>query len=209
MRNLRIAGVSLLLILVVSSTAVAQSRTFGARLGASVATLDTDAASILDEENRTGLVAGVFYNRSFGLLGYQIEVLHVKRGADFGDEGSFDLEGGSIDLTYIQIPALLRVNLPFGMLQPGAFAGVAAAFKVDCEVGDSDSCDDIDGVDVNDVDFNGVVGADLNYRLVGIGLWLDGRYYVGLSDIGDFDDVVGDVKNRSWEFSAGLGIPLP
>lgn len=202
MRNLRIAGVSLLLTLAVSSAAMAQGRTLGARLGASVATLDTDAGSILDEENQTGLVAGVFYNRSLGLLGYQVEVLYTSRGADFGDDGS-------LDLTYIQIPALLKVNLPVGMLQPGVFAGVAAALKVDCQVGDSDSCDDVEGVEVNDVDFNGVAGADLKYSLVGVGLWLDGRYYLGLSDIGDFDDVVGDLKNRSWEFSAGLGIPLP
>ncbi|MFW6089249.1 MAG: outer membrane beta-barrel protein [Gemmatimonadota bacterium] len=202
MRNLRIAGVALLLTLATSSAAVAQGRTLGARLGASVATLDTDAGSVLDEENRTGLVAGVFYNRSLGLLGYQVEVLYTNRGADFGD-------GGSLDLTYVQIPALLKVNLPVGMLQPGVFAGVAAALEVDCRVDDSDSCDDIEGAEVNDVDVNGVVGADLKYSLAGVGLWLDGRYYVGMSDIGEFDDVVGDLKNRSWEFSAGLGIPLP
>lgn len=202
MNNLRIAGISLLLTLVAASAAAAQGRTLGARLGASVATLDTDAESILDEENRTGLVAGVFYNRSLGLLGYQVEFLYTSRGADFGD-------GGSLDLTYIQIPALLKVNLPVGMLQPGVFGGVAMALKVDCEVDESESCDDIEGAEVNDVDFNGVVGADLKYGLVGVGLWLDGRYYVGLSDIGDFDDAVGDLKNRSWEFSAGVGIPLP
>lgn len=202
MSNLRIAGISLLLTLVAASAAAAQGRTLGARLGASVATLDTDAESILDEENRTGLVAGVFYNRSLGLLGYQVEFLYTSRGADFGD-------GGSLDLTYIQIPALLKVNLPVGMLQPGVFGGVAMALKVDCEVDESESCDDIEGAEVNDVDFNGVVGADLKYGLVGVGLWLDGRYYVGLSDIGDFDDAVGDLKNRSWEFSAGVGIPLP
>lgn len=202
MNILRIAGVSLLLALTVTSAAAAQGGTLGVRAGASVATLDTDAESILDEENRTGLVAGVFYNRSLGLLGYQVEVLYTSRGADFGD-------GGSLDLTYIQIPALLRVNLPVGMLQPGVFAGVAAALKVDCQAGDSESCDDIEGVEVNDVDVNGVVGADLKLSLVGVGLWLDGRYYTGLSDIGDFDAAVGDLKNRSWEFTVGLGIPLP
>lgn len=202
MKNLRIVGISLLLSLAVASTAMAQGRTLGARLGASVATLDVDAENILDEENRTGLVAGVFYNRSLGLLGYQVEVLYASRGADFGD-------GGSLDLTYIQIPALLKVNLPVGMLQPGVFGGVAVALKIDCEVGESENCDDVAGVDVNDVDFVGVVGADLKYSLVGVGLWLDGRYNLGLSNIGDFEDVVGDLKNRSWEFSAGLGIPLP
>lgn len=202
MNKLRITGISLLLTLVIASAAAAQGRTLGARLGASVATLDTDAESILDEENRTGLVAGVFYNRSLGPLGYQVEVLYTSRGADFGD-------GGSLDLTYIQVPALLKVNLPVGMLQPGVFGGIAMALKVDCEVGGSGNCDDIEGVEVNDVDFNGVLGADLKYGLVGLGLWLDGRYYVGLSDIGDFDEAVGDLKNRSWEFSAGVGIPLP
>jgi hypothetical protein len=203
MNKLRIAGVSLGLSIAVASTAMAQGRTLGARLGASVATIDVDAENILDKENRTGLVAGVFYNRSLGLLGYQVEVLYASRGADFGDDGS-------LDLTYVQIPVLLKVNLPVGvLLQPGVFGGVAVALNVDCEVGESESCDDVAGIDVNDVDFVGVVGADLKYSLVGFGLWVDGRYNLGLADIGDFEDVVGDVKNRSWEFSAGIGIPLP
>lgn len=202
MRYLRTFGISLALALATASTAMAQGRTLGARVGASVATLDVDAADVLDEENRTGLVAGVFYNRSMGLLGYQLEVLYAKRGTDF--EG-----GGSLDLTYLQIPALLRVNLPLGILQPGVFGGVAVALKLDCEVDESEACDDIEGVDVNDVDFNAVVGADLRYGLVGFGIWLDGRHYMGLSDIGEFEELVGDVKNRSWEFSVGLGIPLP
>lgn len=204
MRNLRIFGTSLLLTLGAVSTAFGQGRTLGARLGVSVATLDVDAAAVFDEENRTGLVGGVFYNRSMGLLGYQLEVLYASRGGEFGD-------GSSLHLTYLQIPALLRVNLPVGILQPGVFGGVAVALKLGCEVGESVPCDEIEGVDVNDIDFNTVVGADLRFGLIGFGLWIDGRHYVGLSDIGEFefDDVIGDVKNRSWEFTAGVGIPLP
>lgn len=208
MRNLRIAGMSLLLFFAAASTAFAQSRTLGARIGTSVATLDIEADEALDEENRTGLVAGVFYNQQFGPLGYQLEVLYAKRGADFGD-------GSTLDLTYVTIPALLKVGLPAGLLRPSAFAGVALALEVDCEVenGASASCDDIGGVEVESTDWNGVLGAELALGLVGVTVLADGRYYVGLSDVGDFDDAVdealGDVKNRSWEFTVGAGIPLP
>lgn len=204
MRNLRIAGITLTLTLAAASAALAQSRTLGARLGASVATLDVEFDEALDEENRTGLVAGVFYNQSFGPLGYQLEVLYSKRGADFGDDGS-------IDLTYVTIPALLKVGLPAGLLRPSLFGGVALALEIDCEVDETtpEACDDVEGLEVSSTDWNGVVGAELALGLAGATVLADGRYYVGLSDVVEFEDVAGDVKNRSWEFTAGVGIPLP
>lgn len=204
MRNLRITGLSLLLTLVFASTALAQGRSLGVRIGASVATLDVDAADVLDEENRTGLVAGVFYNQAGGLLGYQVEVLYAKRGADFGD-------GGSIDLSYVTIPALLKVGLPAGLVRPSVFGGIALALQVDCEIDEDapQACDDVSGLEVKDTDWNAVFGADLQLGLAGVNLVADGRYYLGLSDIAEFEDVTADVKNRSWEFTAGVGIPLP
>lgn len=205
MGNLRIAGLSLLLTLAVFSTAPAQGRTLGVRVGTSVATLDVDAADVLDEENRTGLVAGVFYNQSGGLLGYQLEVLYAKRGADFDD-------GSSLDLGYVTIPALLKVGLPGGLLRPSVFGGIALALQVDCEIDEAagaEACDDVAGLEVKDTDWNAVLGADLQLGLAGLSLVADGRYYLGLSDIAEFEDVTADVKNRSWEFTAGVGIPLP
>lgn len=205
MRKLRIAGIALLLGLVSTSAALGQGRTLGVRLGTSIASLNTDAQDLLDRENRTGVVAGVFYNRSLGgPLGYQIEVLYAGRGTDFED-------GSSFDLAYVEIPALLKVSVPVGMLRPGLFGGVALAVKVDCQVDDGTStkCDDVEGLDVKSTDWNAVVGGDLQLGLAGLSIWGDARYYVGLSNIGEFADVVEDVKNRSWELTAGVGIPLP
>lgn len=203
MRPMRIAWIALLLVCSIAPTLEAQG-TFGARVGTSVATLDTDAESILDEDNRSGPVFGVFYNRDLGVLGYQLEVLYTKRGTDLTG-------GGSLDLAYVQIPALLKAGVPVGMLRPGIFGGIALALKVDCEVvdGGSSGCDDISGFELNDVDWNAVFGVDLRLPLTAISLWADGRYYMGLSDVGEFDDVVDDVKNRSWELTAGVGIGLP
>lgn len=203
MRLARVARVALLLICSIAPSVQAQS-TFGARIGTSVATLDTDAESILDEDNRSGPVFGVFYNRGMGILGYQLEVLYTKRGTDLTG-------GGSLDLAYVQVPALVKVGVPVGMLRPGAFGGIALAVKVDCDVVDdgSSACSDISGFELNDVDWNAVVGADLQLSLTAISLWADGRYYVGLSDVGEFEDVLDDVKNRSWELTAGVGIGLP
>lgn len=203
MRRLGITGLALLLIGAAAPNLHAQS-TFGARIGTSVATLDTDAESILDEDNRSGPVFGVFYSRGLGLFGYQVEVLHTKRGTELAD-------GRSLDLAYVQIPALLKVGLPAGVLRPGLFGGVALAVKVDCEVVDdgSASCSDVGGFEVDDLDLNAVVGADLRVPLAAVSLWADGRYYVGLSDVGEFEAILDDVKNRSWELTAGVGIPLP
>lgn len=203
MRHAGIVGLLLLFVCSAAPDLHAQS-TFGARLGTSVATLDTDAESILDEDNRSGPVFGVFYNRGLGILGYQIEVLYTKRGTELTG-------GGSLDLAYVQIPALLKVSVPTGLLRPGLFGGVALAVNVDCEVVENGSsgCSDIAGFDVDDVDLNAVAGADLSVSLAAVSLWADGRYYVGLSDVGDFEDILDDVKNRSWELTAGVGIPLP
>jgi len=205
MRKLTIAGIALLLGLVSTSTALGQGRTLGVRLGTSIASLNTDAQDLLDRDNRTGVVAGVFYNRSLGgPLGYQVEVLYASRGTDFED-------GSSFDLAYVEIPALLKVSIPVGMLRPGLFGGVALAVKVDCQLDDGTStkCDDVEGLDVNSTDWNAVVGGDVQLGLAGLSIWGDARYYVGLSNIGEFADVVEDVKNRSWELTAGVGIPLP
>ncbi len=203
MRHAGIAGLALLLLFSAAPELRAQG-TFGARAGTSVATLDTDAESILDEDNRSGPVFGVFYNRGLGTFGYQVEVLYTKRGTELAG-------GGSLDLAYVQIPALLKVGIPTGFLQPGLFGGLALAVNVDCDVVEDgrSGCGDIAGFDVNDVDWNAVAGADLRLSFAMLSLWADGRYYVGLSDVGDFEDILEDVKNRSWEFTAGVGIPLP
>jgi hypothetical protein len=195
----------LLLGLASATPGLAQGRTLGVRLGTSIATLNTNAENLLDRENRTGVVAGVFYNRSLGgPLAYQVEVLYAGRGTEFED-------GSSFDLTYLELPVLLKASVPVGLLRPGVFGGVGLAVKVHCSVedGTSESCDDVEGLDVKSTDWNAVVGADLQLGLAGLSVWGDARYYVGLSDVGEFGDVVEDVKNRSWELTAGVGIPLP
>lgn len=205
MRNPRLAGIVALMVVMTAAPGFAQGRTFGVRAGTSVSTLDTNVEDIFDEENRSGFVGGVFYNQGLGLLGYQLEVLYANRGTAF--QG-----GGSIDLAYIEVPALLKVGVPLGLLRPGVFGGVAVAFNVACDLedeGTTTSCDDITEFNVNRTDWNAVVGADLQLGLAGLSLWGDGRYYLGLSDIGEIEDVTANFKNRSWEFTAGIGIPLP
>lgn len=204
MRYPRLAAFVALMVLTASSSAFAQGRTFGVRAGTSVSTLDTNAEDIFDKENRSGLVAGAFYNQSFGLLGYQVEVLYANRGTAF--QG-----GGSIDLAYVEIPALLKVGVPVGLLRPGVFGGVALAFNVACDLEDQGTttrCDDIAEFSVDRTDLNAVFGADLQLGLGGLSVWGDGRYYLGLSDVGRIEDVTVDFKNRSWELTAGIGIPL-
>ncbi|MGI9038260.1 MAG: outer membrane beta-barrel protein [Gemmatimonadota bacterium] len=204
MRNPRLAALVALMVVTTASSALAQGRTFGVRAGTSISTLDVSVDDVFDEENRTGLVAGAFYNQSFGLLGYQVEVLYANRGTAF--QG-----GGSIDLAYIEVPALLKIGVPVGLLRPGVFGGVALGFNVACDLedeGGKTSCDDIAEFSVNRTDLNAVFGADLQLGLGGLSLWGDGRYYLGLSDVGEIEDVTVNFKNRSWEFTAGIGIPL-
>lgn len=194
----RAALVAAVAVLGTSGAALAQSDvTLGVRGGVSVASASLDLDTFSDE-NRTGLVGGAFLAFQPGLLGLQFEALYHEKG--FREEnGPSDL-----DLAYLEIPALLKLGLPLAVIRPGVFGGVAVAFETRCEFQGLD-CEDA-GLETKGTDLSGVFGADLMIGLGGLSLWADGRYTVGFSDIHEAGDVFEDIKNRSWDFTAGVGI---
>lgn len=165
----------------------------GLRGGVSVASASFDTDTF-DEENRTGFVGGPFINFDLGALGFQVAGLYNAKGVD--------TNVGELDLKYIEIPAVLKLGIPLAVLKPSVFGGAAFAFRTGCE---------IDGVECADgafksSDFLGVVGADVALYLGAVSFWADARYDIGLSDINDANDVFGDLKNRNWNLTAGIGI---
>jgi hypothetical protein len=75
------------------------------------------------------------------------------------------------------------------------------AFRTSCEI---DGVECAEGAFKN-TDFLGVVGADVGIYLGAVAFFADARYDIGLSDINDLSDIFGDLKNRNWSLTAGVG----
>ena len=196
MRMTRLSLVAALALLFASTSDLhAQGLTFGVRGGLSVASLD--AGDTFDTSNRTGFVGGLFLDyATSGPLGFQVGAQYAQKGVEFDAQSAID----GFDLGYLEIPAVLKLGIPLGMIRPSVFGGAGLSFKTSCDiVGGTGDCD------VSGTDFSGIAGADLAIYLGGLSLWADARYHFGLQNISDASDVVGDLKNRNWTLQVGIG----
>lgn len=166
--------------------------TIGVRGGISVASASFDP-DVFDEENRTGFAGGAFVDFDLGVLGFQVAGVYNAKGVQ--------TEVGELDLAYIELPAVVKIGIPLAVLKPSVFGGASVAFRTSCEIDGTECSEDA----FSSTDFLGVLGADLAIYLGGISLWADARYNVGLRDIDDASDLFGDLKNRNWSLTAGLG----
>jgi len=204
MRTIRSVATTLLGVVLlggVHSRAQAQEGglVLGLRGGVSVASASIDASETFDKSNRTGFAGGVFFDYDAGILGLQFGAEYAQKGVDLDLAGAIT----EFSLKYLEIPAVLKVGIPLGMIKPSVLAGVGLGFNTGCDVSGVDC-----GSDIKSTEFTGIAGADLALHLGGISLWADGRYHFGLSNINDASDVVGDLKNRNWTFQAGIGFKL-
>jgi hypothetical protein len=173
-----------------SQTLAQHGTEIGLRGGVSVATASFDVDTF-DEENRTGFVGGPFINFDLGALGLQVAGLYNTKGVDTNI--------GRLDLKYIEVPVVVKLGIPLAVLKPSVFGGAALAFRTGCELAGADCADAFKSTDVL-----GVVGADVAIYAGDVSLWADARYNIGFSDI-DADDIFGDLKNRNWNLTAGIG----
>ncbi len=171
----------------------------GVRAGVSVAGASLDVSETLDKSNRTGAAAGLFLNYDHGLLGFQVAGQYSQKGVDldFGETVS------EFSFAYVEIPAVLKLGIPMGIVKPSVFGGAGIGFTANCDINGADCGDEIKSTDTF-----GIAGADVAIYLGSLSLWADGRYHFGLTNISDASDVVGDLKNRSWTLQAGIGVKL-
>ena len=110
-----------------------------------------------------------------------------------------------LDLGYLEIPAVVKLGLPLGMIKPSVFGGVGVGFNTTCEgdINGTAACDAF-----SSTEYSGIFGADVALYLGGISLWADGRYHVGLNDISGDLEFANDLKNRVWALQAGIGVVL-
>jgi len=171
----------------------------GFRGGVSVASASVDIDQTFDKSNRTGFAGGVFLNYDASLLGFQIGAQYTQKGVDL----EIDNVVNEFDLSYLEIPAVVKLGIPLGVVKPSVFGGAGLGFNTGCDSNGEDCGDDF-----KSTDWTGIAGADVAIYLGSISLWADGRYHFGLSDISDASDVVGDLKNRNWTLQAGIGFKL-
>lgn len=182
----------------IASAASAQGLTFGAKGGATFATMKFDTEDEVEIDTRIGVIAGGFVTIPLGeRLFVQPEVLFAQKGGKFGDLGG-DV---STELDYLDVPALVRYDI--GSRGLHVYGGPAVGFLLRARAV-SDFGGDRAEVDVSDsiesVAFDLVFGAEFEFGRVIV----DGRYMWGLSDVDKETSEVVKVKNRVAAVMAGF-----
>lgn len=195
MKNLMFISLAVLLtIFVFNTTANAQMSLINMekyiKLGINIANVNGDDADNTD--SKTGLIGG--FGMKFGLGGMiavQPEILYTKKGYKV-DMGNGDV---SINLDYVEIPVLAKLNMP---MIPGFYAGPALAFNTAAEDEDGNEIENVKGTD-----FGLVLGADYALPIGTMGkAILDARYTMGMSTIDDSDADLS-IKNSVFSIMAG------
>lgn len=213
----RLVCSALLLVLLAAPQAQAQDIELGVKGGLNIADVSTDVPEFeaLGTSSRTGFVGGGF--ATFGLgetFAIQPEILYSQKGFK-AEETGIEAE---FKTTYIEIPVLLKARFPMETVRPGVYAGGVVSFESSCKLGLSEgsvSADfdcDSDEADVGErktTEVGAVFGANLDLFVGPVILTLDGRYQLGLTNLND-DEFADEesVKNRVWQFMAGVGFPL-
>jgi len=175
--------------------------TFGGFAGVNFSSLDISALDP-DEStsSRTGGMFGGYLGTHLGrLFTVRLEGYWTRKGADLQESGS---SVGSFKIDYIEVPLILRVNLPLVVIKPAIYAGPAISFKTSCTAEDStisESCEDV--AMISSTDFSGIIGAGIGFGPI----TLDVQYDRSFSSILD-EDGASEVKNETWTVRAAFGI---
>jgi len=180
----------LVLVIVLSSVGASYAQVqvaLGLKAGANISKFDEP-----DADNLTSFHAGAFALFKLTKIGIQPEVLFSQQGASVKQAGEdFDFK-----TAYMTIPVMVKIYLIGGL---NVQAGPQFGFLTKAEFDGDDIKDSLKG---SDVSANLGLGWDLPF-----GLTVDARYNIGLSDIGDNDDVfTGSLKSRVIQVSLGYKI---
>ena len=200
----KILLVSLVMILAVS---VAFSQ-FGIKGGINLATVSGADKSLggIDPTHKLGLAGGISYR--IGLiagLAIQPEVMYIQKGAIY--DGNMSIQGFSISGkttlsgNYIDIPVLVKFNLPIPVFSPyiegGVSYGILLSAKEKTEAGGQSNETDIkDQLTKSDVSL--IFGVGVEFLI----LEIDARMVLGQTKLGKDSDA--KVFNNGIIFTAGL-----
>ncbi len=157
----------------------------GLKAGANFANTDVD-----DAESITAFHGGAYGLIKLANIGVQPEILWSKQGNEFS-VGNLTNE---VDLTYVNIPVMLKFYLPLGLnLQAGPQFGILTnAEQNDVDISDT----------LKNSDLSAALGAGWDAPF---GLQFNARYVLGLSDINDISGAES-VRNRTFQLSIGYSL---
>lgn len=182
---------------------------FGVKGGLNMTDVTGDDAP--EASMKMGFGGGIFFNYAFTeLFAVQVEGLYMMKGAteDVTEEDlTFE---ASWNINYIEIPLLLKVNIPTeGKIKPAIFAGPTFGFLMSAEVEvEGETVDIKDELESMDIGILG--GAEIGYKMEKGMLFLSASYEIGMMSIakteGDEEEV--DVKNSNIGVYLGYGFPF-
>lgn len=189
-------------------SAEAQMR-IGAKGGVSFSTVSFDP-DVEDTKSVTGFAGGAEVQIPLGASGLilQPELLYTPKGVEFEDDGVTS----SINVDYVEVPVLVRFNIPAQSVMPFVFAGGAVSFEASCSVEGTDGsitvdadCEDA-GVETESTDFGVLFGGGLAFPAGPGDIFIEGRYNFGLADVDPAEDF--EAKNRSGAVMVGYSVSL-
>jgi hypothetical protein len=167
----------------------------GIRAGVDFMTIGGDNTDGLD--SRTGFLIGGYATIGLGgPIAVQPELQYIQKGAS----ASFGNTDITRKLDYIEIPVLVKYQIPAGGFSPNVFAGPALGFNVTAEDSNGDSVDISDST--SGTEFGLYFGAGADFGLSAGTVSVDVRYNLGLSNILDVD---GDASQNNQGFMITAG----
>ncbi|MHA7057274.1 porin family protein [Aquimarina sp. M1] len=176
-------------------TAQEEKVRFGAKAGLNVSNLTGD---VEDEDSRIAFHLGAVVEIPIAeKFAFQPELLYSAQGSQSEDFG-VDFK---TNLSYINLPLMFKYYVASGLsIEAGPQVGFLVSAKGKAEGNGIDEEEDIDEF-LNGVDLGANFG--LGYQL-DMGLFFQGRYNLGLSNINDEDDADDfKIKNSVLQFSVG------
>jgi hypothetical protein len=191
----------LVLLMALSSLVFAQGfYAKGLKAGLNLASYGGDNTGY-DYSTKVGYAIGCFatygINEQFSL---QPELLLTVKGSQIDYNDYFELSG-STNLTYLEIPVLMRFHFSrTSEMSPNFFAGPALGFNIgatyDYDINGNNMSGDIE--DMNPIEFSMIFGAGIDTRQI----TFDVRYDMGLTTNIDPDDNI-DIFNNVVSFMIG------
>ena len=184
------------------STSIAQSVSFGPRVGATFSKIslsDGEDDEMEDEfKYNPGLQFGAVANFAVSeLVSIQPELLFIQKGFKMGDSDAY-IKGKS---NYIEVPVLAKISFGSeqvkGFVTGGPTAGYLVSGKSSIKFGDNEVNTDYEFEDEdNRMEFGASFGVGLAYGLGAGALNLDVRYGFGLTNLYEVESGESKSKNR-------------
>jgi hypothetical protein len=193
---------------------------FGVKGGLVSSTLKLNGEGAAEAEpfmkRRSGISGGAFLALGSGLIGLQVEGLYVQKGVKAAGEFEGTTFTGTLKVSYVEVPALLRLSFPAGNIKPYIYAGAGAAFEMKCEgevtsngetqTGECEEAEAQAGSERRKLDVTALGGGGLQFRLSSLSVLFEVRYARGIRNLNKSGD--GGAKNEALSFLTGVAIPL-